>query len=88
VKDLSAGDRVKGISFELHRGEILGVAGLMGSGRTEMARALFGIDSIDGGEILINGEERTIRSPREAIAAGVALVPEDRRMQGLVLDHN
>ena len=88
VRNLWAGKRVQDVSFDLYPGEILGLAGLMGSGRTELARAIFGIDRIDKGEILIRGERVAIGSAEEAIAAGVSLVPEDRRMQGLVLDHS
>jgi ribose transport system ATP-binding protein len=88
VRGLNVGRRVKDISFTLQPGEILGLAGLMGSGRTELARALFGIDRRDSGEILIRGKEGTIASPQQAIDAGIALIPEDRRAQGLVLDHS
>jgi ribose transport system ATP-binding protein len=88
VRNLSAGNRVQDVSFDLYPGEILGLAGLMGSGRTELARAIFGIDRIDKGEILIRGERVAIGNPEEAISAGVSLVPEDRRIQGLVLDHS
>jgi ribose transport system ATP-binding protein len=88
VRSLSAGRRVQDVSFDLYPGEILGLAGLMGSGRTELARAIFGIDRVDTGEILIRGERVAIGNPEEAITAGVSLVPEDRRIQGLVLDHS
>jgi len=87
ARGLTAGARVRDISFDLYPGEILGIAGLMGSGRTELARALFGIDQIDAGEVLIRGERASIHVPDDAIEAGIALVPEDRRSQGLVLDH-
>jgi ribose transport system ATP-binding protein len=88
VRNLSAGKRVQDVSFDLYPGEILGLAGLMGSGRTELARAIFGIDRVDKGQILIRGEPTDIRNPEDAITAGVSLVPEDRRIQGLVLDHS
>ena len=88
VRGLNVGRRVKDISFTLQPGEILGLAGLMGSGRTELARALFGIDRRDSGEILIRGKKGTLASPQQAIDAGIALIPEDRRAQGLVLDHS
>ena len=88
VRNLSAGNRVHDVSFVLHPGEILGIAGLMGSGRTELARAIFGIDRIDKGAILIRGKQVLLGSPEAAIEAGVSLVPEDRRFQGLVLDHS
>ena len=75
VRNLTAGERLRGVSFELRRGEILGLAGLMGSGRSETARAIFGIDGIDEGEILVNGRRVDIRSPQDAIDAGIALIP-------------
>ena len=87
VRRLVSSTKLRGIDLQLRRGEILGLAGLMGSGRSELARAIFGIDRIDSGEILIGGRPVTIRSPEDAIDAGVALIPEDRRAQGLVLDH-
>jgi ribose transport system ATP-binding protein len=88
VRNLCAGNRVQEVSFDLYPGEILGLAGLMGSGRTELARAIFGIDRVDRGEVLIRGQRVDIGNPEEAISAGVSLVPEDRRIQGLVLDHS
>ncbi len=72
------------ISFSLRRGEILGIAGLVGAGRTELVRAVLGIDKLDGGEIWLNGKKTTISSFRDAIRKGFALVPEDRKLQGLV----
>ena len=87
VRGLRAGPKVRDISFALYPGEILGIAGLMGSGRTELARAIFGIDRVDAGEIVVRGRLASIRGPEDAIAAGISLVPEDRRSQGLVLDH-
>jgi len=74
------------VSFALRRGEILGLAGLVGAGRTEVARALFGIDRLDAGEILLNGEPVSVGSPSNAVRAGMAFVPEDRQHQGLVLE--
>jgi ribose transport system ATP-binding protein len=88
VRGLTSGPKVRDISFVLRPGEILGLAGLMGSGRTELARTLFGIDRATSGEILIKGKKAIIGSPKEAIAAGLALIPEDRRAQGLVLEHS
>jgi ribose transport system ATP-binding protein len=85
---LTAGSRVQNVSFTLHRGEIIGLAGLMGSGRTELARCLFGIDKLESGEIRIHGQRIDISDPRQAIKAGLALIPEDRRAQGLVLEHS
>ena len=72
------------ISFQLRRGEVLGVAGLVGAGRTELARAVLGIDRIDAGEILLHGKPVKIDSFRKAIGLGLSLVPEDRKSQGLV----
>ena len=88
ARDLTSGKRVRNVSFTLHAGEILGLAGLMGSGRTELARVLFGIDPLESGEILLRGQKISISNPRKAIEAGLALIPEDRRAQGLVLDHS
>ncbi len=86
VKGLSRAGALHDIHFELRRGEILGVAGLVGAGRTELARALFGIDPIDKGEIWIEGQPVVINSPQKAIKLGMGLVPEDRKAQGLFLD--
>jgi len=88
VRGLSAGPRVKDISFSVRAGEVLGLAGLMGSGRTELARALFGVDRPSSGEMRIRGRDVRIASPADAMAAGLAFIPEDRRVQGLVLDHS
>ena len=74
------------ISFDIRSGEIVGFAGLVGAGRTELARTLFGITPADSGEIALNGQARTIRSPQEAVASGIAYVPEDRRRHGLILE--
>jgi inositol transport system ATP-binding protein len=74
-----------GISFTVHRGEILGIAGLVGAGRTEMARALFGADKLARGRVLFDGQPVRIRSPRDAIRLGIGLVPEDRKQQALFL---
>jgi ribose transport system ATP-binding protein len=85
---LRSGRRVRDVSFQLRAGEILGLAGLMGSGRTELARCLFGIDRLDAGEVRLRGTRVDVSSPGAAIASGLALIPEDRREQGLVLDHS
>jgi ribose transport system ATP-binding protein len=74
------------IRFTLRRGEIVGVAGLVGAGRTELLQVLFGIERARGGQIRIEGATREIRNPRDAIRAGLALVPEDRKQQGVILD--
>jgi ribose transport system ATP-binding protein len=85
VEGVSRGTRLRDVSFTLHRGEILGVAGLLGAGRTELARVIAGADVPDRGRIAIDGVPVRLRSPRDAIRAGVGLVPEDRKQQGLVL---
>ena len=85
VKNLNAGKMVQDVSFELHKGEILGFSGLMGAGRTETARALFGADPVDSGEIYINGEKVTINSPRDAVRAGIGYLSEDRKRYGCVV---
>ncbi len=77
--------KVKDVSFTLKKGEIIGFAGLVGAGRTEVVRALFGADKVTSGEILIEGKRVSFKSPTEAVAAGLAFCPEDRKEQGLVL---
>ena len=73
------------VGFEVRRGEILGIAGLVGAGRTEMSRAVFGADPFDSGRVIVEGREVHIRSPRDAIRHGIGLVPEDRKQQALFL---
>ena len=85
VKNLNAGKMVQDVSFKLHKGEILGFSGLMGAGRTETARALFGADPVDSGEIYINGEKVTINSPRDAVRCGIGYLSEDRKRYGCVV---
>ncbi|UOF90349.1 sugar ABC transporter ATP-binding protein [Fodinisporobacter ferrooxydans] len=85
VKNLVYGNRVKDVTFQLYPGEIVGLAGLMGSGRTEIAQCIFGMQRPDSGEIVI--ENQKVKRTKDAIRNGIALVPEDRRKQGLVLDH-
>ena len=80
--------RVRGVSFRVHAGEVVGIAGLMGAGRSEMARALFGIDPIDSGAIRVAGRAVRIRRPQDALAAGLVLVPEDRQEEGLCRGHS
>ncbi|CUX60802.1 MULTISPECIES: sugar ABC transporter ATP-binding protein [Clostridia] len=87
VKHLTT-DKVFDISFTLRKGEILGFSGLVGAGRTELALALFGIDSIQSGEIWLEGKKLTISKPKDAMNAGIALVPEERKEQGLFLGHS
>lgn len=83
VENLNAGKMVRNINFELRAGEIVGVAGLMGAGRTEMSRAVFGADKKEIGRIFVDGQEIEIHNPKDAIRAGVVLVPEDRKLDGL-----
>jgi ribose transport system ATP-binding protein len=85
VRHLDCGRSVRDVSFTLRRGEILGFAGLVGAGRTEVARAIFGADPIDGGEILVRGRPVRIRTPRDAVQAGIAYLSEDRKRYGLAL---
>ena len=84
VENLAAGKAVKNVSFELHRGEILGMAGLVGAGRTETAEAIFGMRHVTGGKIFKNGKELHIKSPEDAIANKIGLLTEDRRGNGIV----
>lgn len=83
VKNMNAGRMVKDVSFSVYEGEIVGFAGLMGAGRTETTRAIFGVDKKDGGEIILDGKEVSIHKPKDAIAAGIVLAPEDRKKDGL-----
>ena len=85
VKGLNRGRRVRDVSFKLHRGEILGFAGLMGAGRTETARAIFGADLMDSGEIHIKGKKVEIHHPKDAVAHGIGYLSEDRKQFGLAL---
>ncbi len=87
VKNISKKGMFKDISFSLKKGEILGIAGLMGSGRSELMRLIFGIDTIDSGEIVIEGKPVKINCVEDAINNGIAMVPESRQLQGLVLMH-
>jgi ribose transport system ATP-binding protein len=85
VENLSTRGGLCDVSFSLHKGEVLGIAGLLGAGRTELARAIFGLDKLESGTIRIKGKVRHIGSPRAAINAGVGFLTEDRKAQGLVL---
>ena len=85
VERLSIPGVLDDISLTVRRGEVVGLAGMVGAGRTELVRAVFGADPIASGEIWVHGVRRRIRSPRDAIRAGIALLPEDRKAQGLVL---
>ena len=86
VKGLTRGKAVRAVDLALRKGEILGFAGLMGAGRTELARAIFGADPIDSGEILVDGRSVSIRSPADAVKAGIGYLSEDRKHFGLALD--
>jgi ribose transport system ATP-binding protein len=86
IKNLSKMGKFKNISFELHKGEILGFFGLVGSGRTEIMRSIFGADTYDSGEVVVNGQKRNIKSPTDAINLGIGFLPEDRKNQGLTLE--
>lgn len=86
VRGLSDGRRVRGCSFDLHAGEVLGIAGLVGAGRTELARLLFGAERHSAGEVRVDGARAEFRTPLDAIRAGVVYLTEDRKAQGLFLD--
>jgi ribose transport system ATP-binding protein len=89
VRSLSSpSNAFRDISFSVRKGEVFGIAGLMGAGRTELVRAITGADPISGGEVLLHGKPVTPRSPIDAIRHGMVLVPEDRKLQGVVLDHS
>ena len=85
VEHLNAGKMVQDVSFELHKGEILGFSGLMGAGRTETARALFGADPKESGDIYINGKKVTINSPQDAVECGIGYLSEDRKRYGIAI---
>ncbi|MBS1301370.1 sugar ABC transporter ATP-binding protein [Loktanella sp. SALINAS62] len=82
------GRMIRGANFDLHKGEVLGVAGLVGAGRTELMRLIAGIDRMTEGRVEVNGVERRFRTPREAISAGIGLVPEERKKDGIVRDRS
>lgn len=86
VKNLNRGKEVKNVNFKLRKGEILGFSGLMGSGRTEVARAIYGADPFDSGEIFINGKKVNIKTPESAVKNGICYLSEDRKRYGLLLD--
>ncbi|HET7726548.1 MAG TPA: sugar ABC transporter ATP-binding protein [Candidatus Limnocylindrales bacterium] len=85
VRGLQRGRMVRDVSFKLHRGEILGVAGLVGAGRTEVARAIFGADPLESGEVYVHGRKVDIRSPADAVRAGIGYLSEDRKRFGLAI---
>jgi ribose transport system ATP-binding protein len=86
IEDIRTESKLRGCSISLYKGEILGLAGLMGAGRTELARAVIGADRITGGTVYQNGKALKIRNPGDAIAQGIGYLPEDRKLHGLVLD--
>jgi ribose transport system ATP-binding protein len=86
VENLTSKGSFENIRFSVHQGEIVGVAGLMGAGRSEIMQAIFGYRKMDGGKVFIDGKEMTIKSPYDAIKAGIAFVTEDRKSQGLILE--
>ncbi|WP_424659537.1 sugar ABC transporter ATP-binding protein [Desulfofundulus sp.] len=88
VEGLSSKRKFKDVTFSIRAGEILGIAGLVGSGRSEVARAIFGADSVDQGTVKIYGKKVEIRHPGDAIRAGIALLPESRKLQGLIMGLN
>ncbi|MDQ3869994.1 MAG: sugar ABC transporter ATP-binding protein, partial [Chloroflexota bacterium] len=86
VRGLNRGRMVRNVSFSVRRGEIVGFAGLVGAGRTEVARAVFGADRIESGEITVNGRRVRIKSPADAVSQGIGYLSEDRKRYGLTLD--
>jgi len=88
VKNLNRGSAIKDVSFNLKKGEILGFAGLMGAGRTEVARAIFGADHVDSGEVYLGGKRAHIKSPEDAVKSGIGYLSEDRKRYGLALGMN
>lgn len=85
VENLCMGDKIRDVSFEVREGEILGIAGLMGSGRTEVAKLIFGEYRKTSGDVYINGNKVSISSPKDAIKYGIAYLPEDRKKEGVIL---
>ena len=88
VKNLSVSNVLKNINLTLYKGEILGLAGLVGAGRTELAKAIFGLLKPDSGDIFVNGQKCKIASPTDALGHGLALIPENRKEQGLILNQS
>jgi ribose transport system ATP-binding protein len=87
VKNISRDRVFSNVSFTVHEGEVLGIAGLVGSGRSELVRSIFGVEKIDSGEIFLNGSKVRIESVKDALNLGMALLPESRHQQGLILKH-
>jgi len=88
VKNLTRAGVFNNVSFTLKKGEILGVSGMVGAGRSEVARAIVGIDAKDGGQVFLDGKELNIQKPKDAIDAGIVLIPENRKEEGLVLENS
>jgi ribose transport system ATP-binding protein len=88
VRHLKRGRHIRDVSFAVHRGEIVGIAGLIGAGRTEVARAIFGADTLDSGEILVHGQPVRIKAPSDAVRFGIGYLSEDRKRYGLALKLN
>ncbi len=86
ARALCAGRLVRNVGFSVRAGEIVGLGGLVGAGRSEVARAIFGADRLESGTIALNGQTVKLRSPKDAVAAGICLLPEDRKLHGVVLD--
>jgi ribose transport system ATP-binding protein len=85
VENISSGKAVKNVSFEVRAGEVLGISGLVGSGRTETVRAIFGADRLDSGSIYLDGKQIKVKSPMSAVKQGIGLLPEDRKAHGVLL---
>jgi simple sugar transport system ATP-binding protein len=88
VRSLSRRGVLHGINFQAYQGEILGIAGLVGAGKTELLKALFGSETIDSGEIWVDGERRRLHSPTDAVRSGIFLIPEERRSQGVLVEES
>jgi ribose transport system ATP-binding protein len=88
VRNLNRGRVIRDVSFSVHRGEIVGIAGLVGAGRTEVARAVFGADPVDSGEVFVHGKRVRIQSPTDAVRNGIGYLSEDRKRYGLALGLN
>src|SRR5690606_28308164 len=88
VADLTHGSKVKQVSFQVRSGEIVGIAGLVGAGKTELSRLLFAADRRDSGEIRLKGKLLSCKQPQDAIREGIVLVPEERRKQGILVEES
>ena len=88
VKNLKDHKMLKGINMEVRKGEIVGIAGLVGAGKTELCKALFAVEPISQGEIILNGKNLTLKNPSQAVESGIALVPEERRKEGVLVEES